>query len=73
MPPDAPAAPTTTPSGSSAGSSSPGAGVAMQQQAAAAVTELGPKTAEWLRDLYLMVGLGLGLIFIGQRLVRALS
>ena len=58
---------------SAAGTSVPGAGVAVQQQAAAAYTELGPKSAEWLRDLYLMAGLGLGIIFVGQRLARAFS
>lgn len=53
-----------------AGVSSPGAGVAVQQQAVA-YTELGPKSAEWLRDLYLMAGLALGIVFVGQRLARA--
>jgi hypothetical protein len=56
-----------------AGVSTPGAGVAVQQQAAVAYTELGPKSAEWLRDLYLAAALGLGLIFVGQRLARAFS
>ena len=56
-----------------AGASVPGAGVAVRQQAAVAVTELGPKTADWVRDLYLMAALGLGIIFVGQRLVRAFS
>ena len=61
-----------TPSGEQvgAGVSSPGAGVAVQQQAVA-YTELGPKSAEWLRDLYLMAGLALGIVFVGQRLARA--
>jgi len=58
---------------SAAGASVPGAGVAVQQQAVAAYTELGPKSAEWLRDLYLMAALGLGIIFVGQRLARAFS
>jgi hypothetical protein len=64
-----------TPPGTSvaAGAAVPGAGVAVRQQAAVAVTELGPKSAEWLRDLYLMAGLGLGIIFVGQRLARAFS
>jgi len=53
--------------------STPGAGVSVQQQQAAAYTELGPKSAEWLRDLYLMAGLALGIIFVGQRLARAFS
>ena len=53
--------------------STPGAGVAVQQQAAVAYTELGPKSAEWLRDLYLMAALALGIIFVGQRLARAFS
>jgi len=53
-----------------AGVSTPGAGVAVQQQAVA-YTELGPKSAEWLRDLYLMAALALGIIFVGQRLARA--
>jgi hypothetical protein len=51
--------------------SAPGAGVAVQQQQAVAYTELGPKSAEWLRDLYLMAALALGIIFVGQRLARA--
>ncbi|MGH9009692.1 MAG: hypothetical protein ACRDYF_07570, partial [Acidimicrobiia bacterium] len=55
-----------------AGVSTPGAGVAVQQQAAA-YTELGPKSAEWLRDLYLMAALALGIIFVGQRLARAFA
>jgi hypothetical protein len=46
---------------------------AVRQQAAVAVTELGPKTAEWVRDLYLMAALALGIIFVGQRLARAFS
>jgi hypothetical protein len=45
-------------------------GVQVRQQAVA-YTELGPKSAEWLRDLYLMAGLALGIIFVGQRLARA--
>jgi hypothetical protein len=45
-------------------------GVQVQQQAVA-FTELGPKTADWVRDLYLMAGLALGIIFVGQRLARA--
>jgi hypothetical protein len=56
-----------------AGVSTPGAGVAVQQQAAVAYTELGPKSAEWLRDLYLMAALALGIIFVGQRLARAFA
>ncbi|HEV7865478.1 MAG TPA: hypothetical protein VGR20_22465 [Acidimicrobiia bacterium] len=56
-----------------AGAAVPGAGLAVRQQAAVAVTELGPKSAEWLRDLYLMAALGLGIIFVGQRLARAFS
>lgn len=55
-----------------AGLSTPGAGVAVQQQAVA-YTELGPKSADWLRDLYLMGGLALGIIFVGQRLARAFA
>jgi hypothetical protein len=47
------------------------AGVPVQQ--AVAYTELGPKSAEWLRDLYLMGALALGIIFVGQRLARAFS
>ena len=63
----------TPPSGqAAAGVSTPGAGVAVQQQAVA-YTELGPKSAEWLRDLYLMAALALGIIFVGQRLARAFS
>jgi hypothetical protein len=53
-----------------AGSGQP---VQQQQQAAVAVTPLGPKTADWVRDLYLMAGLALGIIFVGQRLARAFS
>ena len=48
-----------------------GGGVQAQQQAAAAFTDLGPKTADWVRDFYLMAGLALGVIFVGQRLARA--
>ncbi len=59
--------------GSATGVSAPGAGVAVQQQQAVAFTELGPKSAEWLRDLYLMAGLALGIIFVGQRLARAFA
>ena len=63
----------TSPSGqAAAGVATPGAGPAVQQQAVA-YTELGPKSAEWLRDLYLMAGLALGIIFVGQRLARAFS
>jgi hypothetical protein len=47
------------------------AGLPLQQQAAVAVTELGPKTADWVRDLYLMAGLAVGIIFVAQRLLRA--
>lgn len=47
------------------------AGVPVQQ--AAAYTELGQKSAEWLRDLYLGAAIGLGIIFVGQRLARAFS
>jgi len=48
-------------------------GPAVSQQAAVAVTPLGPKTADWVRDLYLMAGLALGIVFVGQRLARAFS
>jgi hypothetical protein len=51
--------------------SAAGPGVAIQQRPAAAFTELGPKTADWVRDFYLMAGLALGIIFVGQRLARA--
>jgi hypothetical protein len=46
-------------------------GVPLQQQAAVAFTEFGPKTADWVRDFYLMAALALGVIFVGQRLARA--
>lgn len=49
----------------------PGAGVAVPQPAAVAITELGPKSAGWLRDLYLTGGLSLGIIVVAQRLTRA--
>ena len=55
------------------GSSEPAGPQTVRQQSAVAVTELGPKSAEWLRDLYLMAALALGIIFVGQRLARALS
>ena len=45
-------------------------GVPVRQQAVA-FTELGPKTADWVRDLYLMAGLALGIVFVAQRLARA--
>ena len=48
-----------------------GDGVQVQQQAAVAFTDLGPKTADWVRDFYLMAALALGVIFVGQRLARA--
>ena len=48
-------------------------GAPLQQQSVAAYTGLGPKSAEWVRDLYLMAGLALGIIFVGQRLARAFS
>ncbi len=62
-------------SGSTPGSNqaAAGAGQPVRQQAAVAVTPLGPKTADWVRDLYLMAGLALGIIFVGQRLARAFS
>ncbi|HEV3363695.1 MAG TPA: hypothetical protein VG795_06070 [Acidimicrobiia bacterium] len=65
--------PSTPNEQAAAGVATPGAGVAVQQQAAVAFTELGPKSAEWLRDLYLMAGLALGIIFVGQRLARAFA
>jgi hypothetical protein len=64
--------PSTSNGQAAAGVSTSGAGVAVQQQAVA-YTELGPKSADWLRDLYLMGGLALGIIFVGQRLARALA
>ena len=48
-------------------------GTPLTQQSVAAYTGLGPKSAEWMRDLYLMAGLALGIIFVGQRLARAFS
>lgn len=66
------AASTGTPTGGAVtGGASVGTGVPVQQ--AAAYTELGQKSAEWLRDLYLMAALALGIIFVGQRLARAFS
>jgi hypothetical protein len=59
--------------GSTAGNNQAAAGLPVRQQAAVAVTPLGPKTAEWVRDLYLMAGLALGIVFVGQRLARAFS
>jgi hypothetical protein len=49
------------------------AGAPLQQQSVAAYTGLDHKSAEWMRDLYLMAGLALGIIFVGQRLARAFS
>ncbi|HTC82688.1 MAG TPA: hypothetical protein VK848_14235, partial [Acidimicrobiia bacterium] len=63
----------TPPSLTTGGRGEVAAGAPVRQQAAVAVTELGPKTAEWVRDLYLMAGLALGIIFVGQRLARAFS
>lgn len=60
-----------TPPSQEAASGAAGAAVPLRQQAAVAVTELGPKTADWVRDLYLMAGLAIGIIFVGQRLARA--
>lgn len=67
--------PTSPGSGPTAGANeaAAGAGQAVRQQAAVAVTPLGPKTADWVRDLYLMAGLAIGIIFVGQRLARAFS
>ena len=66
------AASTGTPTGGAVtGGASVSSGVPVQQ--AAAYTELGQKSAEWLRDLYLMAALALGIIFVGQRLARAFS
>jgi hypothetical protein len=63
---------TGTPSGGAVtGGAQVGTGVPVQQ--AVAYTELGPKSADWLRDLYLGAALGLGIIFVGQRLARAFS
>jgi hypothetical protein len=65
------ATPTPGDSGGGVVESAAGPGVAIQQRPAAAFTELGPKTADWVRDFYLMAGLALGIIFVGQRLARA--
>jgi hypothetical protein len=62
---------TATGAGAVSGGAQVAAGVPVQQ--AAAFTELGPKSAEWLRDLYLMAALALGIIFVGQRLARAFA
>jgi hypothetical protein len=64
---------TTPPGLGTSGGGQSAAALPIRQQAAVAVTELGPKTAEWVRDLYLMAALGLGIIFVGQRLARAFS
>lgn len=57
-----------------AGVGPPAAGVTVPQPAAvAAIEELGQKSAGWLRDLYLMGGLGLGIIVVAQRLTRAFA
>jgi hypothetical protein len=64
---------TTPPGLGTSGAGQSAAAQPIRQQAAVAVTELGPKTAEWVRDLYLMAALGLGIIFVGQRLARAFS
>jgi hypothetical protein len=71
-----PASPATGGEAASSGGGGPSQSAApltVRQQSAVAVTELGPKSAEWLRDLYLMAALALGIIFVGQRLARALS
>jgi hypothetical protein len=52
------------------GRSSPAVGP-VQQKAAAATSTIDPKTAAWVRDLYLMVGLAAGILFVAQRLARA--
>jgi hypothetical protein len=64
---------TTGGNGAAVGANQAAAGPAVSQQAAVAVTPLGPKTADWVRDLYLMAGLALGIVFVGQRLARAFS
>ena len=67
------AAPPSPGTGGASESASASGPVPVRQQSAVAVTELGPKSAEWLRDLYLMAAIALGIIFVGQRLARALS
>jgi hypothetical protein len=37
----------------------------------AASAALGPKEADWVRDLYLALGVMVGILFVGQRLARA--
>jgi hypothetical protein len=48
--------------------------VPVQQQAALAVSPvgaLGVKEADWVRDLFLALGLAAGILFVGQRLAQA--
>jgi hypothetical protein len=43
----------------------------VSQQAALAASELGPKEADWVRDLYLGLGVAAGVLFVGSRLAQA--
>ncbi|HEY3238264.1 MAG TPA: hypothetical protein VGL92_01775 [Acidimicrobiia bacterium] len=43
----------------------------VSQQAALAASGLGPKEADWVRDLYLGLGVATGVLFVGSRLAQA--
>lgn len=43
----------------------------VSQQATLASSDLGPKAADWVTDLYLGIGVGAGVLFVGSRLAQA--
>ena len=43
----------------------------VSQQATLASSGLGPEEAHWVRDLYLGLGVGVGVLFVGSRLAQA--
>jgi hypothetical protein len=43
----------------------------VSQQAALAAFEMGPREADWVRDLYLGLGVAAGVLFVGSRLAQA--
>jgi hypothetical protein len=45
--------------------------VVSQQAALAAFGGMGPKEADWVRDLYLGLGVAVGVLFVGSRLAQA--
>jgi hypothetical protein len=54
-----------------AGVSTPGASPVAGQQASLVASGMGPEEAHWVRDLYLGLGVGVGVLFVGSRLAQA--